>query len=60
LDAIRNGAHLPELITAQDNNGGLILIEGHSRATAYLMEPPAGEVEAFVASSGSMAGWLWY
>jgi hypothetical protein len=57
---MRTGARFPELITAQDNIDGLILIEGHSRATAYLIEPPDGEVEAFVASSQSMAGWTFY
>lgn len=56
-EALRNGVRFPELIVALDNDGSLILIEGHSRATAYLMEQFAGDVEALVASSAAMSQW---
>jgi hypothetical protein len=57
--AVRKGIRFPELIAAQDNDGALILIEGHSRATAYLIEGCA-TVEALVASSQSMQEWIFY
>jgi hypothetical protein len=58
--ALRNGARFPELIAAEHTDGSLILIEGHSRATVYLMENFTCEVEALVASSPSMPGWAFY
>ncbi len=58
--ALRNGVYFPPLIAAQHREGSLILIEGHSRATAYVMEHFAGVVEAFVGSSPSMPSWVFY
>jgi hypothetical protein len=58
--ALRNGVRFAELIAAQHHQGSLILIEGHSRATAYAMEHFAGEVEALVGSSPSMSSWVFY
>jgi len=60
VEALRNGTRFPELIAAQDNDGGLILIEGHSRATAYLMEQFGGDVEVLVAVSPAMRRWAFY
>ena len=60
LEALRHGVHFAELIAAEDNSGGLILIEGASRATAYLIDRYFHELEALVASSPSMPGWHWY
>jgi hypothetical protein len=51
LQALRYGTHFPELILADDNRGGLILLDGASRATAYLMERHFHEVQALTASS---------
>jgi hypothetical protein len=59
-EALRNGVRFPQLIAAQHSDGYLILIEGHSRATAYIMEGFAGEVEAFVGSSPAMSRWVFY
>jgi hypothetical protein len=58
--AIRRGQRFPDLIVAQACDGPLILLEGHSRATAYVMEQFAGEVETLVASSPSMPEWTFY
>jgi hypothetical protein len=52
--ALRTGRRFPELIAAQADDGTLILIEGHSRATAYVIEHLAGDVEGLIASSPSM------
>jgi hypothetical protein len=57
---VRNGRRFPELIAAEAEDGSLILIEGHSRATAYAMEHPMHPVETLVGSSQSMPKWLFY
>jgi hypothetical protein len=62
--AIAQGIHAGEvplpLIVAQHNRGRLVLIEGHSRATAYAVVSFTGPVEAFVGSSPSMNEWKFY
>ena len=58
-EKLRNGSRA-ELIAAQADDGSLILIEGHSRATAYVMEKFFDGVEALVASSPSMPAWSFY
>jgi hypothetical protein len=58
--ALHNGQAFAPLITAESEDGSLILIEGHSRATAYVIERFAGNVEAFVASSPSLSRWALY
>src|SRR5882724_2531277 len=60
VEALRNGFRFPELIAAEANTGSLILIEGHSRATAYVIEQLPDNVEALVASSLSMPEWYFY
>jgi hypothetical protein len=65
LDAIlarlRGGERFAPLIAAQSiDDSSLVLIEGHSRATAYLIEAKNADVEAFIATSPSMAAWYYY
>jgi hypothetical protein len=61
--AIDGGKVLDELICAaiDDAASGLVLIEGHARATAYLIakKPPA-EVVMLVGWSAGMVNWRWY
>ncbi len=59
-EEIRNGVRFPALIAAQHDKGNLVLIEGHSRATAYVLEGYGGTVEAFVGFSLSMKDWPFY
>jgi hypothetical protein len=59
-ERIRDGARFPPLIAAQHDKSNLVLIEGHSRATAYVLESYGGTVEAFVGSSHSMKDWPFY
>jgi hypothetical protein len=54
---LRQGKVFPELIAA-DANGSLILIEGHSRATAYALESTE-DVQTIVATSPSMDRWAY-
>jgi hypothetical protein len=58
--AIRDGVRFHPLIAAQHHQGNLVLIEGHSRATAYALERFSGLVGAFVGSSPSMNKWVFY
>jgi hypothetical protein len=44
----------------EGQDGELILIEGHSRATAYAACGFAENVKMFLASSPSMHGWVFY
>jgi hypothetical protein len=60
VEAIGMGARLAPLIAAQDVDGSLILIEGHKRATAYLMTGTTDNVEALVARAASFVGWRVY
>jgi hypothetical protein len=59
-EGIRDGIRFPALIAAEHDKGNLVLIEGHSRATAYVLEGYGGTVEAFVGSSLSMKDWPFY
>jgi hypothetical protein len=59
-EELRTGQRFPELITVQANDSSLILLEGHSRATAYVIEQIVNGVEALVASSPSMPAWYFY
>jgi hypothetical protein len=40
IPAIQAGKAFPPLVAAQDTDGSLILVEGHSRATAYVITGP--------------------
>jgi hypothetical protein len=59
-EAHKNGVHFAELIVAECSSGSLILIEGHSRATAYVQTQLTKGLEAFVGSSTSMSKWNFY
>ena len=57
--ALRKGVRFPATNRSATPRGFFdLLIEGHSRATAYVMEHFAGVVEAFVGSSPSMPSWV--
>ncbi|HXM42304.1 MAG TPA: hypothetical protein VN924_13710 [Bryobacteraceae bacterium] len=58
--AIQKGVVLPEMIAAEAMDGSLIIIEGHARATAYLVAGCTGNVQAIVGSSPSIREWLFY
>jgi hypothetical protein len=59
VTALRVGKQLPDLIAAETRDGSLIIIEGHKRATAYLVAK-IDTVEAFIASSSSLREWRFY
>jgi hypothetical protein len=58
--ALVNGLSLPPIVLIQGDNGKLILVEGHCRATAYVgLEWVAG-IRALLGSSPLMRGWLFF
>jgi hypothetical protein len=58
--ALRGGKRFEPLIAAQNRDDYLVIIEGHSRATAYAFERFSGPVDAFVGSSPAMDKWPFY
>jgi hypothetical protein len=61
--AVRQGKKYPPLILASDKlEGPLTLVEGHARATAYLLELDAidGGIEAIAGYSESIRQWPFY
>lgn len=61
ISAIKRGATFGPLIAAEDHDGSLILIEGHSRAIAYVIAGATGTgVEALVGTAATFKGWHFY
>ena len=52
---------VPEIITLQRPDGKLVILEGHTRATAIVLEAHRfpNNVDIFVGESPSVAGWLY-
>lgn len=59
-EKIRTGHKFPELIVVQATDGSLILLEGNTRATAYVLTGKSEPTEVFVGSSAQMQLWYWY
>jgi hypothetical protein len=55
-----NGKVYAELIAAEGQNSELILLEGHSRASAYVACHADKNIEIIVGSSRSMSEWAYY
>jgi len=60
IAAIEAGRSFPPLIAAEDTDGSLILIEGHSRATAYAITGLSDNIDAFVGRAASFAAWHYH
>lgn len=59
-DDLRAGKRYPELIAVESEGGFLILVEGHTRATAYVLARIAEPIEVFVGSSPQIKLWAFY
>jgi len=59
-DDLKRGRRYPELIGVDDPNGHIILMEGHTRATAYVLAKLPERVECIVGSSPTMNNWAFY
>ena len=58
--AFTEGKNFPELIAVEGRTDELILIEGHSRASAYVASRVDKRIEIFLASSPSMSAWTFF
>jgi len=58
--AVTAGQRYAELIAVEAHDGSLILVEGHTRATAYVLARVAEPVHCFVGSSPTMRPWAFY
>jgi len=58
--ALRQGRTFASLIAVEAEDGFLILVEGHSRATAYVASQFDGSIDMLVGSSPAMRLWHWY
>jgi hypothetical protein len=58
---LRQGDRFPALIAVQSIGAAdVVLLEGHTRATAYALTGLPNEVEVFVGTSAHMAGWAFF
>jgi hypothetical protein len=57
---LKNGKRYPPLIAVEAEDKSLILVEGHSRATAYASARIDEPVEVIVGSSPQMKNWFYY
>jgi hypothetical protein len=57
---LKSGKRYPDLIGVEGQNGDIILMEGHTRATAYVVSPPAEPIGCIVGSSPTMTSWAFY
>lgn len=57
---IQRGDRFPPLILAETTAPALILIEGHTRATAYALQAPARPIEVLVGSSPEWGRWAFH
>jgi hypothetical protein len=57
---IQNGKSYSELITVSGFDDDLILIEGHTRATAYVLSKYTQPVTLLVGTSARMRNWAFY
>jgi hypothetical protein len=60
LADLKRGTRYPELIAVEGQNGDIILMEGHTRATAYVLFSPAEPIRCIVGSSPTMTSWELY
>jgi len=59
-EEVRKGKRYPELIAVQGRNDEIILVEGHTRATAYVVAQLAESIYCLIGSSPAMNDWAFY
>jgi len=57
---VRDSHEFPALIAAESNEGFLVLVEGHCRATGYVTAGLSGNVDLLVGSSPRIPEWKFY
>jgi len=59
-EAVKQGRRFPPLIAVRSDDGFLILLEGHCRATAYVAAEFRGGIDLIVGSSPGISKWRFY
>jgi hypothetical protein len=59
VELIKGDHTFPDLIAVQTDTRDLVLIEGHTRATAYAVSLPASPTLLIVGSSSKISQWRW-
>lgn len=57
---LRNGKRYPPLIGIENEDGNIVLAEGHCRATACAIVRPEDPIECLIGQSPSFKGWRYY
>ncbi len=60
VQKINSGHRFPELIVVEADGEDLIVVEGHTRATAYVLAQSSDPVKLLVGSSSLLHGWVFY
>lgn len=60
VNDLNRGKRYPELIGVDDQTGNIILIEGHTRATAYAVAQLPARIECLIGSSQTINTWEYY
>ena len=58
--SVRRGHRFPELVAVDEAGGNHVLVEGHTRATAYAIAWPKDGVRVLIGSSVRMSEWCFY
>ncbi len=59
-EQVRTGRQYPELIACQTGEESPVLVEGHTRATAYVLAAIPGSADVLLGSSPRMRQWVFY
>jgi hypothetical protein len=59
-EAVKQGRRFPALVAVKSDDGFLILLEGHCRATAYVAAGFKGGIDLIVGSSRGISKWVFY
>jgi hypothetical protein len=60
-ETAETGHPFPELITVRETSSPrIVLMDGHTRATAYVIAQRPASIQIFLGTSGHMRGWRFY
>ncbi len=59
-DDLKLGKRYPDLIGVNGNSDEIILLEGHTRATAYVLAQLSESIQCIIGSSPIMRNWAFY
>jgi hypothetical protein len=57
---VKNGARFPDLIAVAADNEPPVLVEGHTRATAYMHTKPSHPIRVLLGSSPTIKQWYYF